>query len=251
MLIDCPHCAASYHIARSTLGQSGRKMRCATCRQIWLVQAREENDDTLDDRRIKPPQPLEDESSGIEINALASSSKAVAPSYEELYGETPARQTRLARKAWKVPRPSFGLLAVLLTLALGMGAVGKRAAIVRFAPGSAGLFAAIGLPVNLIGLDLAHVTSLFIGEGALRVLAVEGEIKNLSRQPADVPLLQLAVRGRDGREIYGWTTNAPKSRLDAGETMQFRARLAAPPENARDVTVRFVTADKRLKEALR
>jgi len=39
-----------------------------------------------------------------------------------------------------------------------------------------------------------------------------------------------------------WTVRAPKSRLGPNEETPFRARLAAPPEGAKDVLVKFASA---------
>jgi hypothetical protein len=49
----------------------------------------------------------------------------------------------------------------------------------------------------------------------------------------------LALRGPDGRDIYVWTAKGPKPSLNARERAPFRARLAAPPADVRDVLVKF------------
>jgi hypothetical protein len=48
-----------------------------------------------------------------------------------------------------------------------------------------------------------------------------------------------------GQEIYHWTAAPQQSRLRAGETAFFRARLAAPPLEGREVRVRFAGAPDR------
>ena len=237
MIIDCPACASAYHIARASLGENGRKLRCAQCRQVWHATPGVGEDSAGE--------------AATEITAEATSERSRPADYGELYGETPPRPPSPARRAaaWRMPRPSASLLAGIAIVASGMGAVAARGAIVRHVPATARLYAAIGLPVNLRGLDLRHVTSTLIGEGAQRVLAVEGEIANLALAEAAVPAIGVAVRGPDGRNIYSWTAPAPKARLAAGETVPFRARLAAPPESARDVVVRFEPAGAAIKEA--
>jgi hypothetical protein len=52
--------------------------------------------------------------------------------------------------------------------------------------------------------------------------------------------LRIALRAADGRELYVWTTRAPKGRLARGERVGFAARLAAPPEGVEDALVKFV-----------
>ena len=242
MLIECPHCARSYHIATTSIGPGGRRMRCAGCREVWqaLAPAMAKDSAAFD------PEAHE----GLEISAFASSERATAPGYDELYGGPRAPSTP-PKAAWRMPRPPLSIMAGLMILAATMGAVAARQPLVRHLPAIAPVFQAIGLPVNLRGLELRHVTSALAGDGAQRVLAIEGEITNVSRSQTAVPLLLLALRGNDGNAIYKWTSPAPKATLAAGETMQFRARLASPPENARNIIVQFAPAGEIVREARR
>jgi hypothetical protein len=57
----------------------------------------------------------------------------------------------------------------------------------------------------------------------------------------DVPRLYFAVLGKDGQQIYAWSAQADRSSLQPGEKLNFRRRLAAPPSESKDVSVRFLT----------
>src|ERR1700751_5572426 len=37
MHIVCPHCTTSYAINLATLGEAGRTVRCARCKEVWLA----------------------------------------------------------------------------------------------------------------------------------------------------------------------------------------------------------------------
>jgi hypothetical protein len=121
-----------------------------------------------------------------------------------------------------------------------MTAVAARATIVSIAPPTASVYAAVGLPVNLLGVSIAKVRATIAeqteGPGEL---VVSGEIENLRDDRTSTPNLRLALRGEDGREIYVWTAKGPKTSLNARERVAFRARLAAPPAGVRDVLVKF------------
>lgn len=250
MLIDCPHCARAYHIVRGSLGANGRKMRCAGCREVWHAVSKARVTDDYDDIRLRTPDAaLEDLMlSGPEITTIATSARATAPSYDEIYG-TRSILAKPPRAPWRMPRPPAGFFVCVLAMAGIMGMLAGRQLIVRHLPGSAPLYAAIGLKVNLRGLELRHVSSTVLGEGPQKVLAIEGEIVNVSRSEANVPPLALSLLSADGREIYGWTTPAPKSKLALGDTMPFRARLAAPPDQGREVAVRFAADVVKVREA--
>ena len=114
-----------------------------------------------------------------------------------------------------------------------------RVAVVRQLPQTASLFAAVGLPVNLRGLDFEEVKASTEFEGDTMVLAVEGAIANVTTETVNVPRLRFALRNNAGQEIYAWTALPAHNSLAAGEHLPFRSRLAFPPADGRDVIVRF------------
>ncbi len=179
-----------------------------------------------------------------EITAEAISARARAPSYEELYGTAPRSKPKLEpklRRQWHVPRTATALSIIL---ALLMGVIATRAAIVRWWPQTNALFAAAGLKVNQRGLDLQHVRVNLVHDAAQPLLVVDGDITNERSEKVDVPELRLAVRDAQGQDIYTWDTPSPKTKLEGGETIAFRARLAAPPADGHDVFVRFADRAK-------
>jgi hypothetical protein len=138
--------------------------------------------------------------------------------------------------------PQF--VTIIAILVAVMALIGLREKIVRTAPFVAAVYSAIRLPVNLAGLELRSVKSQIFIEGYHKVLTIEGEIVNLRREANRVPLVALAVRDANGQDKYAWTTPAPKARLEAGEIIAFRARLASPPPDGSDVLVRFASAEE-------
>jgi predicted Zn finger-like uncharacterized protein len=146
------------------------------------------------------------------------------------------RQTRAGTAVWLksgLPGLILGLVAVLASL------VHWRASVVRYAPQTAPVFAAIGLPVNLRGLDFEGVKSTNEFHEGIMVLVVEGNIVNITHQTAEVPRLRFAVRNSVGHEVYAWTALPKRTLLSPGERLEFRTRLASPPADGRDVIVRF------------
>ena len=151
--------------------------------------------------------------------------------------ETAARRSRRKRGShWMLP----GLpVAILALLALNAALIHWRANVVRMAPQTASLYAAIGLPVNLRGLAFNDVTTTIESHDGVQVLVVEGKIASASQRPVEVPRLRFSVRNRSGQEVYAWTALPGRNGLAPGETLTFRSRLASPPPDAREVLVRF------------
>jgi hypothetical protein len=69
---------------------------------------------------------------------------------------------------------------------------------------------------------------------------VEGSVANVSPQMREVPALRFALRGADTQELYAWSIDPKSTTIEAGDTVRFRSRLAAPPDQASEVQVRFV-----------
>jgi predicted Zn finger-like uncharacterized protein len=114
-----------------------------------------------------------------------------------------------------------------------------RVEVVRLAPQTASLFAAVGLPVNLRGIEFENVRTVGEVHEGVPVLIVEGTIVNATKRTVEVPRLRFALRTRAGHEVYAWTTVTGRSVLGPGESAAFRTRLASPPAEGRDVIVRF------------
>jgi predicted Zn finger-like uncharacterized protein len=129
--------------------------------------------------------------------------------------------------------------AILALIAINIGLVAWRTDIVRFLPQTASLYAAIGLPVNLRGLEFIDIVTRKETQDGVQMLVVEGFIKSHSRRKADVPRLRFAVRNASGHEIYSWTAMPARSVIPPGSTLPFRSRLASPPPEAHAVLVRF------------
>ena len=138
------------------------------------------------------------------------------------------------------------MISVISAMALVSGMTGGvmgRERLVRELPISAGVFAAIGLPVNVRGLELQHLRSSIIDDGSQRILAVEGEVANIRSNTRKVPDIRISVRSKDGRIIYSWISPAPKKEIAVGESIYFRARLSAPPLNGQDVKAQFAAIE--------
>jgi predicted Zn finger-like uncharacterized protein len=254
MLIVCPDCSASYRLGPDALG-SGRKVRCARCRTEWFA-------DSAGGRRVEPareadiqypnePPSSPDDPPAIEMQALSSDRIGPAPgptAPRARFGwlrraERRAREPRQRKVAAQPPRrPRFRWVAVFAAVGIGLvaGAMFERVAFVRVAPGLASLYAAVGLPVNVRGLEISDVASVEEIEEGVPILLVTGAVRNISDAPLDVPRLRLAVTSGGDRELYSWTTIASKSSLKEGERTRFRARLASPPAEGQTISVRFL-----------
>jgi predicted Zn finger-like uncharacterized protein len=152
------------------------------------------------------------------------------------------RQTYVERKEKRTLLQRLVSLPMLIVVlaAILLSALNWRATVVRQFPQTASLYSAIGLPVNLRGLFFQDVKSTGEVSDGVTVLVIEGTIVNLTTRTLEVPRLRFALRNTAGHEIYAWNALPAKSTLGSGNGLPFRARLASPPVDGRDIIVRFL-----------
>jgi predicted Zn finger-like uncharacterized protein len=297
MLISCHNCATSYQVEPSSLGPTGRSVRCARCQKVWFASnpmalaeiaqayraevgvpspapeiaaavnplsdpfatgagALDWDTPPLDEAGAAQllagvaaadeiPDPPPAALANVEAPALApvdpgEPAAHVLRASEDI--ETVALRRAKKESARRLRWPLGAWPTVILALlVINAALIVRRADVVRWVPQTASLYSAIGLPVNLRGLDFADVITKKETRDGVQMLVVEGTIVSLSSHAAAVPRLRFGVRNEAGREIYSWTALPDRKVLPAGETMRFRSLLATPPREGRDVVVRFFT----------
>ncbi len=188
--------------------------------------------------REPPPQPVRQAALPVPVEPLTIA--AIGPGFERIRKAAASVAKPAKRKAppRRPLRERMGLPALGLVVLLVGGALLARQAIVSAVPDLAGLYALLGLDVNLRGLEFRNMTAIRDIENGRPVLIVKGEIANLSASDAPVPPIRLALRSGT-QEIYAWSVDSPRRSLAAGETAQFSTRLPTPPPGAGDIEVRF------------
>lgn len=243
MLIVCPSCASEYTIDPERVGADGRTVRCASCRAAWFVRAEAAQEIAAPDPgsvAAEDPPPSLSSAQSEPISVEASAGRATAERRRKGRagaGRGAIETPKASKRGWPL-----GLVMAILCLGLAVATLAGRASIVRVFPQTAKLYAFMRLPVNLRGLDLNGVTSRLAQTGADTFLVVEGEIANATTREVAIPDLELAVVGAEGQLLYSWTNDAPRPTLGIAETARFRARLASPPPEGRQVFVRFARA---------
>ncbi len=239
MLIVCPNCASAYQIDAGKVGMEGRSVRCAACRETWF---------------ITPADVL----AGHEAEFAAEADPVTDAAWEEAAASvreasdlpTPAvpavdrrslRGRRNRLRSGLSPSLAVGLtlLAALPLLCLA------RVSVVRTVPQTATLFARIGLPVNLRGLEIRDVVAFSspAEEGRPAELVVEGDLVGVARSAVPVAPLSAEIRDAGGRVIRTFTVNAPRAVLGNAEAARFRGTLTSPPATGRSVVVHFAGAE--------
>jgi predicted Zn finger-like uncharacterized protein len=245
MILTCPQCAARYQVDGSKFPPSGRTVRCAKCGHSW--QQMPEGAPPAPEPELavveSVPEPVPAPAPAPEP---APQVAAFAPAAEV---ERPARRVSIPAE----PKPSgpgwgsriaviggwIGLIVVVLVI--GWSAVAYRQDVANVWPRSASLYSALGLKVNATGIAFSGVTYKTETEDNTPVLAVSGQLVNISPRELPVPQIRVSLTDGERHEIYHWTFVPSVTAMKPGQVVPFLTRLASPPP-ARHLELRFARA---------
>ena len=97
------------------------------------------------------------------------------------------------RKLPPVVAIGWGVLALLLLLLAALVAMAPKT-VVSLLPGSARLYAMMGMNVNPLGLSIENVRSAWNDAGPERVLQVDGDVVNLTAGEVEVPAVVVSLQ---------------------------------------------------------
>lgn len=236
VVIECPACGASEAADPAVLADDP-DMVCRECGETWpsapkrtkrrmmLIESAEADpgDDVIDAER----RPLVTYSDGAD--------KAWAAKMAGDYWPEPPRQ-------WRFPMIAAAMAAMFFLAAF----FGGREAAVAAIPDLAGLYAAIGLPVNLNGLAIEDVAAERQPARNGDAVVISGSIRNIGAAEQKVPSLAAGF-GDQTPAADGMLAFAPPlESIAAGATIAFRLTLDKPQNGADEVIVRFQRHDETL-----
>jgi predicted Zn finger-like uncharacterized protein len=259
MIITCPHCQTKYQVTYEAIGSAGRKVQCAHCQEAWQQPPIEKDpptpaakqafeaivEDGLDDalaaeekavaadlaKRVAKEEEarLQADAGKIDPAVIRTRQRAFSRRQHAIWAEQPL--ARLRRGARVVM--ALTLCAVLATAYFG------RVQVVQRYPAMAGIYEAVGLGVNVIGLDFTDVTTLRTLRDGKEVLIVSAQIIGLESRPVPVPAVVVTLIGANGQGVYEWSVTPAVRDLMVGERATFDTQLTLPPGDAARVRLSF------------
>ena len=256
MIITCPHCSTRYPVKPGAFASGPRKVRCAKCGHSWDQQPLEEGGDAeapsatpsapADAAPVVGPakpvfkrEPEKDKSAGRTPRQINTTVAGAGPD-----NATGGRLRSFVHGAAAMRRVRFltilGWITLLIFLGgtLGAGWV-FRNEIASLWPATADVYELAGDKINLRGVEFHKVRYEKQEVNGLPVLAIMGEVSNVSDEPRALPRLRIGLRDEKQKEIYHWTFALPERRLMPDQSVPFVTRLSSPPPATRDVEIRF------------
>ena len=214
MILTCPDCETQYFAEDSTIGDSGRTVKCAACAHSWFV----------------GPQ-----GAGSPAATIAGAHEA----YRLKVRERRRRKSRTAAlTAWTV---TAATLAIILT-----GLIVFRETVAKHWPQSASTYAAMGMKVNRFDLDFLETQAERFFDGTTPILEVRGAVQNTSNKTITAPRVRVTLLDDTGAEVARAFAPVTPANIPANATALFSARIENPPFESFELDLTFVPADTAL-----
>lgn len=277
VMIACPHCGTRYQVPFATIGSDGREVQCAQCGKSWHATAASAPPPAVDpdllfpkdeaaldfdfeseEKAVAPPtfpHPASLQLDPDHERTLAEIRAAIAPKARKSAGNamdpktlSKARESFTKRQksvVGKLPlarmRRTARMGALVLLISMLVLGFSLRADLVRWFPQLAGLYATIGLPVNIVGLEFQDSKTInTLREGKI-VMQISARIRSIANRTVQVPPVLVSLLNDKGQAVYEWTVSPSIAEMDPGEMMDFTTEVNSPPDGAVSVRLSFAT----------
>ena len=228
MIVTCPSCEAKYRVDAAALEARRGRVKCASCAHVW----------TVEDEALTLSEPV----AGPEPAPIPEPAPEAAPSLREKpHAAIRARADARRRKARLATEGAgwAGVAACLLILAAA--AVIFRVDVVEVWPRTAGAYAAVGLEVNLHGVEIHGLSAQVESRDGEAALIIAGEVRNITAQAVNLPALDAVAFGAAGDELARWPIILTAPDLEGQGALDFETQLPEPPEAA--VRIEVIVAE--------
>ena len=220
MILTCPNCETQYFADDSTIGESGRTVKCAACGHSWFVA------------------PI-----GLETDKAGANPAAAHEIYRERVREQRRRKSRTAALlSW--------ICTAVLFFALGVAAIMFRNDVVKVFPRAAAAYKMAGFTVNRFGIEFADIERSRTFNDTIPVVTVSGRAVNVARSTVDTPLVKVDLKDERGRTVATRYGAIQPAQLTAGSDGNFQVVLEQAPMESFQVELSLVDRAEAPQDAL-
>lgn len=213
MILTCPQCETQYFADDSTIGESGRTVKCAACDHSWFVRP----------------------------DGGGSGATAPAPAAHEVYRERVREQRR--RKSRFASLLSW-LVTATIFFSLGVAAIIFRNDVVKVWPQASSAYRQAGFSVNRFGLEFVDIERSRTFDDTVPVVTVTGKAQNVARSDVVAPNVKVNLKDERGRVVATKVAAVTPGLLPAGEAGEFIVVLEQAPMESFEIELLFVHPDE-------
>ncbi|HEY4030242.1 MAG TPA: zinc-ribbon domain-containing protein [Caulobacteraceae bacterium] len=239
MILTCPQCATRYFLPDGQVGREGRAVKCTTCGTVWRAEGAPEPEPEPEPELIVPsyhfePEPEPEPPPGHDPEEEFA---AAAQRRAEILRHKKAEAERRQKQQAVITGAVLAGVAAAIALCVALGII-FRIQLVKWWPGTATAYAALGMPVNASGLLIDKVKAAHAVVQGHPSLMVTGVLTNASAAPRPAPAFRVSILDKTGKPLAQRVIQtAPAVALKVGEARRFQLEAADPPAGAADVEV--------------
>ena len=219
MLIVCPNCSRSYLVRAAQVQHAERLVRCSMCKMAWRIETH--------------PQQGAESFHGVS-EPLSQDDFAASPPLTPEFKTRPEPKLRQKRSISRFVAMGAATVA-LASFTFWVGNSKLDGIVAR----ALGWIDAVLPSSSVSELSFSNLKTTILSENGETALMVEGEILSDSTQEKTLPQIECTMRDGTESVIFQWMVSAQVATIVKGEPVPFKARLASPPRDGKDIMIRF------------
>lgn len=243
MILTCTSCSTRYYADDAAIGPAGRTVRCAACGFSWFAEPQLELRAAaaeVPSMMRTPEEPAREPLTRERVERLRRAAEQPGPAPSAAAKFRQQQSDRMRRDRTRAAVMVWGATGAALA-ASATGMVAFRQDVAELWPRSASAFAALGLDVNVYGLEFYDLSVERDFSGATPVLVVSGEVRNIGRDDKLVPPVRVSLRDTNSHEILDLVNAITDQPIAAGAAVPFQIRVENPPAEAVDLEATFAS----------
>lgn len=239
MILTCTSCSTRYYADDAAIGPAGRTVRCAACGFSWFAEAQLElRTQAVATGTGGPVAPAQEPLTRERVERLRKAAEQPGPAPSAAAKFRAQQAERMRKERMRAAVVVWGATGAALA-ASATGMVAFRQDVAELWPRSASAFAALGLDVNVYGLEFYDLAVERDFDGATPVLVVSGEVRNIGRDDKLIPPVRISLRDTRSHEIFELVNAITDQPIAAGAAVPFQIRVENPPSDAVDLEATF------------
>lgn len=222
MILTCPECATRYFVPDDSVSPAGRTVRCANCGSSW----RAEPEAPLD---LVPESAAVEEDEAPPTEAPLKGDDLPRVFRERIVARRQALKALTSGAVWAAV--GLGALALLTALILG------RNSVARAWPNMASAYAAVGLPVNVVGLEILDQKAQEGFEEGQPAVLITGKLRNITDRTVTAPPLRVTLFNAADQLVGTRILRITNPEVPARGERSFAVRVIEPPASVAEGAV--------------
>ena len=250
MILTCPNCSAIFTLESDLLGNTGKKVKCSSCNEIWF-QEPESKDEPVADSNEDVESNNNPQDEPAETDEALKTHDITEVNFDTPNNDPPPTQNKTA--ITKDTKDSTSLtkgklisiaISVSLFFVILLYLLLNSANITAKHPNMYAFYDLIGVDLEVAGQGLVFDQVNASNNG--KAITISGNIINIESKENKVPMIEASILDGSENIVSKWYIEIPKDIIEAEETISFNSSFDIDTSSDQQIStqVRFVLFNK-------